>query len=85
MHYNNLYAGKDFNVIYTKDFKVNADINFYIEIMCDYVTSSVIPVIVPKMRSKAKSKRKTSIKEDDIIVRCYPCNGLGADVGGFAE
>ena len=26
-----------------------------------------------------------SIKEDDIIVRCYPCNSLGADVGGFAE
>ena len=24
-------------------------------------------------------------KKGDIIVRCYPCNGLGADVGGFAE
>lgn len=67
MHYNNIYGGKDLNVIYTKDFKVNADINFYIEIMCDFVTSSVIPVIIPKMQSKAKSKRKTSIKEEDII------------------
>ena len=43
---------EDFQLIYSGSFSVNLDINFYLETISDYITGSIIPVIIPIYSNK---------------------------------
>ena len=38
---------QDFTIIYSGSFTVNTEINFYLEAISDYISGSIIPVIIP--------------------------------------
>ena len=62
LSFNDLYQQEDIRIIYSKNFVVETDISFYIEVMSDFLTSSVIPILVPK-GSKPKRKADSIIEE----------------------